>query len=290
MKTSHFAQLLILLILAGCGTPKQIVSHQQNAEAEALQGNYTQAVEAWKQHFVQQPAEQIEGVVYAKAAQTAFLAGEKDLATAWFDQARYKNFADADMYFTLAKIYQSQKNLSKELSALEFYTEHFNENVEPVYARLFDIYIEIESADKALTAWEKTNDSFKNETARQKAFFLIHKKLENNTVCDSLSLVILEKEPQNVEALEWNAQKYYWLGENRYQQEMEKYNQNKTTKQYRVLLNELELVTADLKKALPYFEKLWAMNPGEKYAGYLANIYARFGDEKKSDFYKKYLK
>jgi hypothetical protein len=71
---------------------------------------------------------------------------------------------------------------------------------------------------------------------------------------------------------------------------MEKYNQNKTTKQYRVLLNELELVTADLKKALPYFEKLWAMNPGEKYAGYLANIYARFGDEKKSDSYKKYLK
>jgi hypothetical protein len=144
--------------------------------------------------------------------------------------------------------------------------------------------------DKALNAWEKTNDSFKNETARQKTFFLIHKKLGNNTVCDSLSLVILEKEPQNVEALEWNAQKYYWLGENRYQQEVEKYNQNKTTKQYRVLLNELELVTADLKKALPYFEKLWAMNPGEKYAGYLANIYARFGDEKKSDSYKKYLK
>lgn len=290
MKTFHFAQLLILLILAGCGTPKQIVSYQQNAEAEALQGNYTQAVEAWKQHFVQQPAEQIEGAVYAKAAQTAFLAGEEDLATGWFDQARYKNFADADMYFTLAKIYQSQNNLSKELSALEFYTEHFNENKEIVYARLFDIYIEIESVDKALNAWEKTNDSFKNETARQKTFFLIHKKLGNNTVCDSLSAVILEKEPQNVEALEWNAQKYYWLGENRYQQEMEKYNQNKTTKQYRVLLNELELVTADLKKALPYFEKLWAMNPGEKYAGYLANIYARFGDEKKSDSYKKYLK
>ncbi|MDO8951444.1 MAG: hypothetical protein Q7U86_02405, partial [Draconibacterium sp.] len=79
-------------------------------------------------------------------------------------------------------------------------------------------------------------------------------------------------------------------GENRYEREMEKYNKNKTNKQYKILLTELDLATADFKRALPFFEKLWGIEPGEKYAGYFANIYARFGDDTKVNYYKKYLK
>ncbi len=155
---------------------------------------------------------------------------------------------------------------------------------------MFEIYSEINSEDKALQVWEKAGDEFKNDVGNLNQFFRLNRKLENGPLCDSLSLVILEKDAGNVAALEWNAQKYYQLAENRYQLEMEKYNRNKTTKQYRVLLNELDLVTADFKRALPYFEKLWSINPGEKYAGYLANIFARFGDEKKSDYYQRFVK
>jgi len=71
---------------------------------------------------------------------------------------------------------------------------------------------------------------------------------------------------------------------------MGKYNANKTTRQYKILLSELDKSTADFKKSLTYLEKLWKTNPGEKYAGYFANIYARFGDEKKAKYYEKYLK
>ena len=71
---------------------------------------------------------------------------------------------------------------------------------------------------------------------------------------------------------------------------MKAYEKNKTRKQYNVLVKELDLVTADFKKALPYLEKLWKQNPGKEYAGYFANIYARFGDEKKAGYYKNYMK
>jgi hypothetical protein len=138
--------------------------------------------------------------------------------------------------------------------------------------------------------WEKMDSAAKNEITNLKTYFKINRELENAAVCDSVSQVILQKEPENVDALLWNGEKYYWLGENRYQREMEKYNNNKTNKQYKILLAELDLATADFKKALPYFEKLWKIEPGEKYASYFANIYARFGDEDKVNYYKKYLK
>ena len=290
MKFRNIAAGILMGILAGCGAPKMVVSYQQNALESASQGNYLQAVEAWQQHFSQQPVEQTEGAIFAQAAQAAFLAGNEKLSIDWYDQARFKNFASDEMYTTLAKIYHSQNNLSKELGALEYLSENSLNITSAVYNRLFEIYSEINSEDKALQVWEKAGDEFKNDVGNLNQFFRLNRKLGNGPLCDSLSLVILEKDAGNVAALEWNAQKYYQLAENRYQLEMEKYNRNKTTKQYRVLLNELDLVTADFKRALPYFEKLWSINPGEKYAGYLANIFARFGDEKKSDYYQRFVK
>jgi tetratricopeptide (TPR) repeat protein len=247
-------------------------------------------VEAWKQYFGNQPMAEISGADYAEAARIAYKTGDENLASGWFDQARYKNYASAEMYFTLAGIYRSQKNISKELSALEFYADNYSENLSAINNRLFEIYNEIDLNDKALETWNKMDSEAKNDILNLKTYFKINRELENAAVCDSVSLVILQKEPENVEALLWNGEKYYWLGENRYQREMEKYNNNKTNKQYKILLAELDLATADFKKALPYFEKLWKIEPGEKYASYFANIYARFGDDDKVNYYKKYLK
>lgn len=290
---SFFASYIIVVFLASCSGPKIVapaLSSKAIAEKATAEGNYAQAVEAWKFHFSEQTLAQIPGADYAIAAQMAYKAGDSNLAVSWYDQARYKNFADAEMYSTLAKIFRSQQNISKELSALEYYKNNFTENLNEVNQRLFEIYFEIKMFDEALEAWAGIDENSKNEISNQKLFFKINKEKENTVVCDSLSLIILDKEPENVDALEWNAIKYYWLGENRYQREMEKYNKNKTNKQYKILLTELDLATADFKKALPYFEKLWEIEPGEKYASYFTNIYARFGDESKVNYYKKYMK
>jgi tetratricopeptide (TPR) repeat protein len=290
---SFLLGLIIVVFLAGCSGPKVTVtgvSQKAVAEKATTDGNFTQAVEAWKQYFSVQPISEISGDDYAEAAQTAFKINDVNLAIGWFDQARFKNFADAEMYATLGKIYRSQQNISKELSALEFYASNFTENLNEVNRRLFEIYFEIKMFDEAIGAWNKMDANVKNEISNLKTYFKINRDKENAEVCDSLSLVILEKEPANIDALEWNGNKFYRLGENRYQREMEKYNKNKTNKQYKILLTELDLATADFKKALPFFEKLWKIEPGEKYASYFANIYARFGDEAKVNYYKKYLK
>jgi len=289
-----FSTVVLTMVLAGCSGPKVLapasISQKEIAEKAAAEGNNALAVESWKQYFSSQPISEISGDDYAKAAQTAFKSGDENLAISWFDQARYKNFADAEMYSTLVKIYRSQQNISKELSALEFYASNFTENLNEINSRLFEIYSEIKMPDKALEAWEKMDANVKNEISNLKTYFKINKQKENTVVCDSISLVILEKEPANIEALEWNAEKYYWLGEKRYEREMEKYNKNKVNKQYNILLAELDLATADFKRALTFFEKLWEIEPGEKYASYFVNIYARFGDETKVNFYKKHTR
>ena len=65
---------------------------------------------------------------------------------------------------------------------------------------------------------------------------------------------------------------------------------NKTRKQYRILVKELELSTADFKKSLGLFEKLWKMEPSDKYAGYMANIHTRFGEYDKAKYYQDFVK
>jgi tetratricopeptide (TPR) repeat protein len=281
---------IIAIVAMSCGAPKVMTSYKTEAESFTSSENYTQATEAWKQYFDQTPVEEIAGSDFARAAKTAFKNGDADLALSWFDQARYKNYADAEMYATLAKIFRGKKNISKELDALEYITENFSENAGQIDSRLFEVYFEIDATEKALNIWEKLDETSKNDISKLNSYFLIQEALKDTAVCDSVSLVLLEKDANNVEALEWNAKKLYWLGENRYQSEMEKYEKKKTTRQYKLLLKELDLATADLKKSLAYFEKLWEIQPGKQYASYFANIYARFGDEKKSKSYQKYLK
>ena len=289
-----FAGLILIIFLSGCGGPKVVtaptLSNKTIAENAMAAGNFAQATEAWKQYFSQSPIEQTTGAEFAKAAQTAFKAGNQTQSVSWFDQARYKNYSDAEMYFTLAKIYNEQQNISKELSALEYHKSNFSNNLSEVNTRLYEIYFEIKLYDKALEVWGNMDQVSKNEVSNLTTYFKINQTLENTGICDSLATVILDKEPANVDALEWKATKFYWLGENRFQREMEKYNTNKTNKQYKILLSELDLATADFKRSLPYFEKLWEIEPGEKYASYFANIYARFGDEAKVGYYKKFMK
>jgi hypothetical protein len=280
----------VVVLITACGGPKVLTSLKDNASGFETSGNYVQAMAVWEQYFNQTPVDEVAGVDFANAAKSAFKASDPIKAKAWFDQARYKNYSDAEMYATLAKIYNSENNLSKELSALEYYTDNFGSTNAEVNSRLFLIYSEIDSNEKALLVWGKMNAELKSSEANLSHYLKVNQALENNAVADSISLTILQINPENIAALEWNAKKYYWSGQNRYKSEMDKYNQKKNTKNYKILLQELDLVTADFKKALPYLNTLWKLNPGKEYAGYLANIYALFGDERKTNFYKSKMK
>ena len=284
-----FLLVTALAILAACSTGKLTSSSKTNATTLENSGNYTEAMSAWNQYFTQTPVEQTSGEDFANAAQVAIKAGNTAQAIGWFDQARYKNFASPEMYKSLAGIFKEEDNFSKEMSALEFYTENYGNTDQDVSARLFSMYCEIGETEKALSYWKLMDASSRNQEANLLDYFQINKKLENSAVCDSVSAVILKINPDQTDALDWMAKKYYRAGQDRYDSEMKKYEQNKTRKQYAVLLKELDLVTADFKKALPYLEKLWKQNQTKEYASYFVNIYARFGDEQKVDYYKKHM-
>jgi len=291
MKSGNIYILFAVLFFAACAGPKNLTVYKENAKSEIAAGNYTAAVVSWKTYFNQQSEAEgeITGAEYAQAAKTAHKAGMDDQAVAWFDQARYKNYAGEEMYLALAEIFREKDNLSKELSALEFYQENFSQNNPEVNSRLFTIYDEIDMTEKALNMWETLPESKKSTEENLEKYYKINKDLDNETVVDSVSLALLEINPNHTEALEWNAMKYYWKAENLYKREMQKYETNKTRSQYRKLLEQLDVVTATFKESLTYFEKLWEQNPGEKYAPYMANIYARFNDDQKANYYRGFI-
>ncbi len=291
MRTIFYAALILAtLAMVSCSTGKLATTSKTSAETYENSGDYAQALTAWTQYFSQISVEETSGAEFAHAAQTAFKAGNSTQAIAWYDQARYKDYANADMYETLAKIYRADDNLSKELSALETYTDKYGTENKAVNARLFSIYSEIEDNAKALKYWSLMDDAAHSEQANLMDYFIVNKAVENTAVCDSLATVLLKLNPDETEALDWLAKKYYRAGQDRYDREMKKYEANKTRKQYNILLKELDQVTVDFKKALPYLEKLWKKNPSKEYASYFANIYARFGDEKKVEYYKSKMK
>ena len=270
--------LFIFLLITSCSAPKVLVlSDKQLAESAIAEGNFSGAVQSWKQYFQKTPLEEILGSDFATAAKTAYKAGDSDQALSWFNEARYKDYSDFEMYNTLAEMAREQSNISKELSALSFIIENFPEQTDDVNTRLFEIYSDIKEPEKALDAWEVMSDASKNMGKNLVLYFDINKSLKDTVVCDSVANELLKINPNQADALEWIASKYYWQGENQYQSAMAEYNRNKTNRQYRILLKELETSTADFKKALTYLEKLWKIEPGKKYANYFANIYALFG-------------
>jgi tetratricopeptide (TPR) repeat protein len=293
MEIRNYIALLFLGLVLGCNAPKNLVSYKEMAESAGQEGNYREATEAWNNYFNQFPVmNDLDGALFARAALTAFKAGEYGRAVDWYDQARYRDFASADMYVTLAEIFRKQDNLSRELSALEYLQENFEGEVDSVNVRLFSIYNEIDLVEKAMMAWDGMPEEAKNSVRNLDHYFILNKKSGNEDVCDSLSAVLLERTPDNVHALGWMAKKYYNEAEETYLRQMAEYENNRTRRQYRILLRELEKVTAGLKKSLGYFERLWELNPGDRpeYAGYMSNIYVRFHEEDKAAFYRNLAK
>lgn len=281
-----------VIFIVSCSAPKVLDDYKKNAEQAELQGDYEKAAIAWKQYLDQFPGmNDLDGSVYAQAAQTAWKAGEISQSIDWFDQARYRDFASAEMYSTLAEIYRKQENLSKELSALEYLNENFEGEVKGINSRLFSIYDEIDMTEKALSSWNQMSQVAKSTEPNLEKYFEMNRQLGNEEILDSVSLVLLELNPENVNGLEWNATKIYHQAEDRYQREMAKYENNRTRSQYRILLKELDKVTADFRIALGYFEKLWELKPESRseYAGYMSNIHVRFNDGQKANYYRNFV-
>ena len=92
-----------------------------------------------------------------------------------------------------------------------------------------------------------------------------------------------------MKALEWLGETYYHKAENSYQAEMKAYEKKHTHLQYLHLTQELKVINGNFQKSLDCFSTLWDLEQKKSYATYLTNIYTRFDNKAKADYYRKFV-
>lgn len=289
MKYPWVALILILLITA-CSPTKQLLKVRQQAEKAATNQEFEKSLLLWEQVIADAEANQKQSTsdAYENAGDMALALGNLEKAETYYKLAVYYQTASAKTYQYLAGFYRNQNNLSKEVAVLEPLLLLFPNSNEAQAEKLnlYWRYIQTDQNEKARALWPPTEAAEQDE-ALLESWFIINKKTGNEAQLDPISDQLLLLNKDNLVALDFKAMGYYDKAEDRYQAEIQAYEQHKTEKQYQIMLVGLDASTADFKKALKLFEKLYLDTQNKRYALYIANIYARFGDEKQSIRYRK---
>lgn len=284
--------LLVLLILSmtSCAIQKKSVDTVLAAESATAAGDHNKALELWEKKITEDELAGRETTTqaYDKAGHAALAVGDTIKAENHFKLAVYHKTASLKTWLFLSDFYRKADNLSLEVMALEGLLKYYPEKSETKNAMplLFELYTQTQQWDKAVETWSHVRPENQDEEVLNN-WLEVNKALKNNDVCNETSSLLLTKNPNNTDALDWKAIQLYELGEKRYQQEMTAYEKNKTRKQYAALLKGLEKSTNDFKESLKLFERLYKIKPDKAYALYVGNIYARFGDEKNAAKYHK---
>jgi tetratricopeptide (TPR) repeat protein len=264
---------------------------QQTADQLFEKGDYNQALEVYEKIIQNCISEQrtAECKAYGKAGLAALETGDITKAVDYLKMDTYTPFATQETYYGMASAYRQIDNLSKELMALEDYAERYptGKHISEVDARLFAVYVISENYPKAVQLWPKLNNEVQSSPDMLSHWFTVNLEMGNNQEVDRLADLLLQNNPQHIAALEWKAEKSYRSAESDYQREMKAYENNRTNRQYKIMLEALDDITAEFKIALGYYEKLYAINPKTEYAQYMSNIYVRFNDKEKADFYRR---
>jgi tetratricopeptide (TPR) repeat protein len=287
----HFISIstaFVLIMTFSCTGPKYLEQTRLAGDAY-LEMEYQEALQLAEKAIENLPDKKTteHGQVYAIAGNSAYSLEQYDKAQKYLERARELDYSDETMYLNMAAIYLNIDNLSREITSLEEYTSLFPEGnyVPRAKERLFQTTRESMNYDLAFELWPLLDSTAKTNVENLELYLTVNKSIPNDSICDLTAANILEIDPKNESALKWFAMKYYWIAEKRYQAEMEAYEKNKTMKQYNILLKAFKVVTADFKKSLDYFTKLYKVNPDPNYARFLGNVYARLGDEETAKTY-----
>ncbi len=294
MKHLLLALAILIMITAGCSSGSKTTTIIQNGTVAYNNENYEKALESFEKVIASYEKEgnPQECPVYDDAGLAAIRLGMPEKGIGYLELSQIYQTAGPDAYMALSEYYRAKDNLSKEIDALAALEEKYPESdqAKQYRKRLFEVYVESENWQPALETWSKLGPMKNTDPELLENYLLLNKELGNKDEADDAAEKLLSTDQENIPALEWLAEKYYWKAENRYQSEMEAYENNKTNRQYKKLLEAFETVSADFKTALNYFKKLYNLNPSGDYARYLSNIYARLDDKQKAEYYKSLIK
>ena len=228
----------------------------------------------------------VTGEVWNKAGIAAWEVGQTEKAIDYLEKAKKGNGADAQGLFTLAKAYRKIDNLSREIVNLKLCVDLNHADLLPVArATLFDAFVRSENWNLADSLWNTLSPQHQSDVTIKMGYLIVNRKLKNNRKAETLAKELLKHDKNNTEALEFLGEYHFNRADELYVSEMKAYEKNKTAKQYKQLTEALKKVNVDYKISRDYFETLYRLKPDKKYARYLGNIYTRFENKQKADYW-----
>ncbi len=271
-----------------CMSTLSMAEQEQKAETSYAEANYTEALKRYEALISQwnQNNAREENPYFDPAGHAAFSMGQKDKAQEFFSQSMHYGTASAETYTRLIDHYREIDNFSREMMTIEGLLERYPHEPAAQMAkeRLFVMYVETARWEEAEAKWQQID--IEPDKAMLEHYLKVNRQLGNTTKGNETASKLLAMESGNVPALEWRALQYYNKAEARYTAEQEAYERNKTRRQYAQLLEGYEAAGADYRKARDIYERLFRNNPDPRYARYLFNIYARFQDKEKAEYYR----
>lgn len=288
MKLSNILKLfIIVIVLHSCASTK--LTEEGNLAYVAK--NYEEALAKYDQIITsaENTGKKAKAPVYLNAGISALELKQTDKARKYLESARGLQFSTPELYSSLAKIYRTIDNLSKEITALETYHKKFpqGEEIKEINSRLLETYIESENWDYAVELWPGVEGQAQSDVNMLANYLIANKNLENNETCEQLAKQIEKLDKNNIILLEYKAEKYFWKAENMYVKEMKAYKNKRTRSQYNKLLKALDKVWPNFKKSRDLYLKLYKIDPKPEYAKFLAQIYNRYDDKQKAAYYEK---
>jgi tetratricopeptide (TPR) repeat protein len=281
--------LLALALATSCTVSKQMSQLNTDATLAFDKSDYSTALNAYDSliSLSTSRGKEADGTIYRNAGIAAWEVGQTQKSLDYLEKAKELEAANGLAYFTLAKAYLKVDNLSREIINLGIYVDNYpnGDEIDGVRCQLYLAYVKSENWDLAVDLWNSLNQECKDSQNVLMAYLKMLRQGDDSAEIMSTAEKILQKDSGNTEAMEALAIELFNNAEAKYQSEMKAYQKNQTMKQYRQLNDALKTINADFKRARDYFEKLYRVNPDPRYATYLGNIYTRFSNKQKADYY-----
>ncbi|HCT31087.1 MAG TPA: hypothetical protein DIW31_10235 [Bacteroidales bacterium] len=299
---TNSCKLIILAISAtiftiGCSTTKKISSSKTDITAQKHQeannafnlGEYQKALNIYEEvmEIKKTQNKKVDSTIYQNAGLAAWELKQTDKTIQYLEIAKRYPIATDKTYSILAKAFLEKDNLSKEITNLDIYITKYPQGAEfkDMQNQLFFAYIKSENWESAYKLWPSLESTTQGEAKSLVGYFTVCEKLGYKNQLDKVAQQILKLDANNIGALEHFAEKYYYLAENSYVKEMKAYQANKTEKQYQQLLAAYKIYFENYRIAKDYFLKLYQLNPKSRYATFLGNIFTRYENKEKADYY-----
>lgn len=281
--------VLIGTIVLSCAVSKKNKQLSDEAKRAFEMNDYQAALASYEKLIA--TGKGVTGDVWNKAGIAAWEVGQTEKAIDYLEKAKKENGADAQGLFTLAKAYRKIDNLSREIVNLKLCVDiNQPELLSQARATLFDAYVRSENWNLADSLWNALAPQYQSDVNLKTGYLIVNRKLKNNQKAEMLAKELLKHDKNNTEALEFLGEFHFNRADELYVSEMNAYEKNKTTKQYKQLTEALKKVNTDYKISRDYFETLYRLKPDKRYARYLGNIYTRFENRQKADYWYKLAK